>query len=168
YVRKSPSDVDPETRLKLLQKMIDNLLERSLAGKVYVSVSSNASLPFKERDSNKTDEIMKKLKHVTGNTPGMLEYLQCINHNICLASIDFAGICSRSYLVKDLLEEFSVIKKIAIETFISDNEIHLLGSLLFTYRYSKMNLPYRSIFNLFFCHTPYPKKRLFQEKKKTA
>lgn len=26
YVRKSPSDVDPETRLKFLQKMVDNLL----------------------------------------------------------------------------------------------------------------------------------------------
>lgn len=70
YVRKSPSDVDPETRLKLLQKMVDNLLDRSLVDKVYVSVSSPASSPFNERDLNKTDEIMEKLKHVTGNTPG--------------------------------------------------------------------------------------------------
>jgi hypothetical protein len=50
YVRKSPSDVDPETRLKLLQKMVDNLLDRSLVDKVYVSVSSLASSPFNERD----------------------------------------------------------------------------------------------------------------------
>lgn len=60
----------------------------------------------------------------------MLEYLQSIDHNICLASIDFAGISSRSHLVKDLLEECPVIKKIAIETFISNNEILLLDSQL--------------------------------------
>lgn len=130
YVRKSPSDVDPERRLKLLQKMVDNLLDRSLVDKVYVSVSSPASSPFNERDLNKTDEIMEKLKHVTGNTPDMLEYLQSIDHNICLASIDFAGISSRSHFVKDLLEECPVIKKIAIETFIFNNEILLLDSQL--------------------------------------
>ncbi|CEP13859.1 hypothetical protein [Parasitella parasitica] len=81
YVRKSPSDVDPETRLKLLQKMVDNLLDRSLVDKVYVSVSSPASSPFNERDLNKTGEIMEKLNHVTGNTSDILEYLQSIDHN---------------------------------------------------------------------------------------
>lgn len=58
----------------------------------------------------------------------MLEYLHSIDHNICLASIDFAGISSRSHLVKDLLEECPVIKKMAIKTFTSDNEILLLDS----------------------------------------
>jgi hypothetical protein len=70
YVRKSPSDVNRETRLKLLQQMVNNLLDRSLVDKVYVSISSLASSPFNERDLNTTDEIMEKLKHVTGNTPG--------------------------------------------------------------------------------------------------
>ncbi|KAG1470506.1 hypothetical protein G6F56_002649 [Rhizopus delemar] len=110
--------------------MVDNLLDRSLVDKVYVSVSSLASSSFNEKDLNKTDEIMKKLKHVTGNTPDILEYYQSIDHDICLASIDFAGIFSRSHLVKDLLEECPVIKKISIETFISDNEILLLDSQL--------------------------------------
>ncbi|KAL0080395.1 hypothetical protein J3Q64DRAFT_1644343, partial [Phycomyces blakesleeanus] len=50
YVRKSPSDVDLETRSKLLQKMVDDLLDRSLVDKVYVSVSSLTSSPFNERD----------------------------------------------------------------------------------------------------------------------
>ncbi|KAI7866947.1 uncharacterized protein EV154DRAFT_540974 [Mucor mucedo] len=130
YVRKSPSDVNFETRLKLVQQMVDNLRDRSLVDKVYVSVSSHASSPFNERDLNKNDGIMEKLNHVTGNTSDMLEYLQSIDHDICLTSIDFAGIASRAYLVKDLLEEYPIIKKVAIETFISNNEILLLDSQL--------------------------------------
>ena len=60
----------------------------------------------------------------------MLEYLQSIDDDICLTSIDFAGIASRAYLVKDLLEEYPIIKKVAIETFTSNNEILLPDSQL--------------------------------------
>ncbi|KAG2203629.1 hypothetical protein INT47_011723 [Mucor saturninus] len=110
--------------------MVDNLLDRSLVDKVYVLVSSPASSPFNERDLNQTDEIMKKLTHVTGDTSDMLEYLQSIDHDVCLTSINFAGISSHSHLIKDLLEEYPVIKKVAIETYVSNNEIFLLDSEL--------------------------------------
>lgn len=63
YVRKSPSDVDPETRLNLLQKMVDNLLDRSLVDKVYVSVSSLASSPLKERKKETWIKMMMLLKN---------------------------------------------------------------------------------------------------------
>lgn len=82
YVRKSPSDVDLETRRNLLQKMVDNLLDRSLVDKVYVSVSSLASSPLKERDLDENDDVIKKLKNVDGNTQDMLEYVQSVDHNI--------------------------------------------------------------------------------------
>lgn len=81
YVRKSPSDVDLETRRNLLQKMVDNLLDRSLVDKVYVSVSSLASSPLKERDLDENDDVIKKLKNVDGNTQDMLEYVQSVDHN---------------------------------------------------------------------------------------
>lgn len=58
----------------------------------------------------------------------MLEYLQSVDHNVCLASIDFARFSSRSYLIKDLLEEYPTVKKIGIDTFTVDNEILLLDS----------------------------------------
>lgn len=60
----------------------------------------------------------------------MLEYLQSVDHNVCLTSIDFAGFSSRSYLMKDLLEEYPTIKKIAIDTFTLGNEILLDSQFL--------------------------------------
>lgn len=125
YACKSPSDVDLKTRLKLLQEMVNNLLGRSLVDKVYVLISSQASSPINERDLSTIDEIMGKLEHVTGSTPDkamlhnrlkihhwfsfwltidMLEYLQSVGHNVCLTSINFAGLSSRSYLIKALLK----------------------------------------------------------------
>ncbi|KAI8096331.1 uncharacterized protein BX664DRAFT_323677 [Halteromyces radiatus] len=127
YARKSPDGSDPATRLQHLQQMVNNLRERSLVDKTYVSISSLASSPFNERDLNVVDD-MEKLEHVTGNTQDMLEYIQAVDHNVCLVSIDFAGLSSRSHIVKDFLEEFHAIKKIAIETFSFDNEVLLLDS----------------------------------------
>ncbi|KAI9019248.1 hypothetical protein CLU79DRAFT_705338, partial [Phycomyces nitens] len=49
HVRKFPSDVTRETRQKLLQKMADNLLDRSLVDQVFVSVSSYASWRFNKK-----------------------------------------------------------------------------------------------------------------------
>ncbi|ORX60554.1 hypothetical protein DM01DRAFT_1332697 [Hesseltinella vesiculosa] len=67
YARKSPSNSDSTTRLRLSQKMINNLRDRSLEDKIYVSTSSHASSPFNERDSNEINEVMQKLEGVTGN-----------------------------------------------------------------------------------------------------
>ncbi|KAI7891000.1 uncharacterized protein EV154DRAFT_421061 [Mucor mucedo] len=56
YTRKSPSDITSQSKQKLLQKMVDNLLDRSLVDNLYVSVSSSASSPLHERDLDETDE----------------------------------------------------------------------------------------------------------------
>ncbi|KAI9018736.1 hypothetical protein CLU79DRAFT_705389, partial [Phycomyces nitens] len=130
HVRKSPSDLNRETRKKLLQKMVDNLQDRSLVDRVFVSLSSSASCPFSKRDLHRDDKIIKTMKNVTGNTSDMLEYFQSVDHNICLVSIDFAGLSSRPHLVKDLLEEYPAIKKIVIETFKHDNKVQILDSEL--------------------------------------
>ncbi|KAI7893289.1 uncharacterized protein EV154DRAFT_417191, partial [Mucor mucedo] len=110
YVRKSPGDVKNEQRQKLLQKMIDNMTDRSLADNIYVSVCGPSSSPFKERDLNEDNEIRSKLEHFNGNTQDMFMYLQSIDHDIFLASIDFASIASRGHIVKDMLEEYTVKK----------------------------------------------------------
>ncbi|KAI8077622.1 hypothetical protein BDF21DRAFT_341555, partial [Thamnidium elegans] len=50
YARKSPSPEDRETRVRLLNSMINNLRSRSLATRVYVSSCSRSSTPFQEQD----------------------------------------------------------------------------------------------------------------------
>lgn len=50
----------------------------------------------------------------------MLEYLQSVKHQVCLVSVDFAGLCSRSHIIRNFLDEYPSTKKIIIENFIID------------------------------------------------
>lgn len=60
----------------------------------------------------------------------MLQYLQSADHDICLVSIDYAGLTSRSQELTRLMENNPMIKRIAIDTFALDNEIHLYDTEL--------------------------------------
>lgn len=60
----------------------------------------------------------------------MLHYLQSSQHDICLVSIDYAGLTSRPQELKKLIENNDRIKKIAIDTFALDNEIRLFDAEL--------------------------------------
>ncbi|KAI7895915.1 uncharacterized protein EV154DRAFT_494181 [Mucor mucedo] len=52
YVRKSHGDEDKDTRIRLLQTMMDKMLERLLVDKIFVSPMSHAGEPFGSRDVN--------------------------------------------------------------------------------------------------------------------
>lgn len=58
----------------------------------------------------------------------MLKYLHSAKHNVCLVSLDFPGLSSRSHQVKELLEKNPSIKKVAIETFAVSNEVFIYDS----------------------------------------
>jgi hypothetical protein len=58
----------------------------------------------------------------------MLKYLQSVKHDVCLVSLDFAGLSSRSHQVKELLDKNPSIKKVAIETFAVSNEVFIYDS----------------------------------------
>ncbi|RCH85404.1 hypothetical protein CU097_006139 [Rhizopus azygosporus] len=60
-----------------------------------LTTNTNTSSPFDERNLNTSDEIMGELKHVTGSTPDMLEYLQSVDHN-CHSVI---GVCTKVLIV---------------------------------------------------------------------
>ncbi|KAG1320087.1 hypothetical protein G6F62_011505 [Rhizopus arrhizus] len=96
YARKSPSPEDQETRVRLLNFMTNNLRSRSLATRVYVSACSRSSTPLEERDL-KNHEIYDELSNIDGDTQEMLKYLQSVKHDVCLVSLDFAGLSSRSH-----------------------------------------------------------------------
>ncbi|KAL0083941.1 hypothetical protein F4703DRAFT_1917000 [Phycomyces blakesleeanus] len=68
YARKPPSNDKDEKRVKLLQKMVDNLQNRSLTTRVYASFSSSASTPFSERDTTNNKSMIAKLNNVKGDT----------------------------------------------------------------------------------------------------
>ncbi|KAG2228722.1 hypothetical protein INT48_007455, partial [Thamnidium elegans] len=128
YARKSPGDEDENDRIRLLQDMINNLSERSFAQRIYVSPNSCASTPFFERDLKLNDNIMDKLENIRGNSQDMLEYLGSVDHDICLISIDFAGLTSRANDIIQLIEDNPSIKKIAIDTFTISDEVFLFDA----------------------------------------
>lgn len=58
----------------------------------------------------------------------MLIYLKSVKHNVCLVSIDFAGLISRTHDIVQLIEANPAIKKITKETFTVANELFLFSS----------------------------------------
>ncbi|ORE13155.1 hypothetical protein BCV71DRAFT_189731, partial [Rhizopus microsporus] len=122
YARKSPSNDKFENGVKLLQKMADNLQNRSLASRIRVSFFSCASTTFSERDTTTDKFILAKLSNVNS-----------AQHDACLVSIDYPGLMSRSQELKKLIENNDGIKQIAIDTFALDNEIHLFDAKLIAF-----------------------------------
>ncbi|KAI8388294.1 uncharacterized protein BYT42DRAFT_491594 [Radiomyces spectabilis] len=101
YARKSVGDESGEKRLQLVQAMVNNLISRSLADKVYVSISSHASAPLASRDLAE-QPIFKDLQHVEGSTQDLLEYIKSAEKDICLVSLDFAGLSTSPVEIQKL------------------------------------------------------------------
>lgn len=128
YARKSPTDDNIENNTRLIQSMVGNLRERSFATRVYVSISSWASTPFTERDLKADSKLMESFENVNGNTQDFLEYINSCDHDICLISIGFAGLTTRSVDLVNLIENNPAIKKIAIETFTLNNAVFIFDA----------------------------------------
>ncbi|KAI7902999.1 uncharacterized protein BX663DRAFT_509158 [Cokeromyces recurvatus] len=128
YARKSPTDDDIENNTRLIQLMVSNLKVRSFATRIYVSTSSWASTPFAKRDLKPDSKVMESLENVNGNTQDLLEYINSCDHDICLISIGFAGLTTRSSDLVNLIEKNPAIKKIAIETFAINNEVFIFDA----------------------------------------
>ncbi|KAI9257698.1 hypothetical protein BY458DRAFT_421394, partial [Sporodiniella umbellata] len=113
---------------RLVQLMFENLKERSFASRIYVSTSSWASKPFAKRDTKPNIETMSSLQKANGNIQDLLEYVNTCDHDICLISIDFAGLTTRSDDLMKLIEGNPAIKKIAIETFAINSELFIFDA----------------------------------------
>lgn len=109
YCRKSDL-AKQDNLISLLQRMVDNHYQRSLVDKVFVSPCSNASSPFSERDLSDQFEVFNQLKNVHGNTKDMLNYVEN-NDNICLISLDFAGLSTNMADLKEFVRNNKSIKK---------------------------------------------------------
>ncbi|KAI8889955.1 hypothetical protein K501DRAFT_290645 [Backusella circina FSU 941] len=125
YARKSPTGEDVTCRTRLLKSMISNLKERSFATKIFVSPCSWASTPLESRDLQPNSQAIMDDLSVDGNTQDLLTYLKSVSHDVCLVTIGFAGITTRSEDIIRLVETNPSLKKIAIETFAQCNQVFI-------------------------------------------
>ncbi|OAD70841.1 hypothetical protein PHYBLDRAFT_64084 [Phycomyces blakesleeanus NRRL 1555(-)] len=127
YARKSPSE-DVTSRARLLKSMVSNLKERSFATKIFVSPCSWASPPLVSRDLQGNSRVIMNELSVDGNTQDLLVYLKSVHHDVCLVTIDFAGITTRSEDIVNLVEANPSLKRIAVETFAQCNEVFIFDT----------------------------------------
>jgi hypothetical protein len=88
YARKSKGKEEEEVRLRLLQKMVDSLKNRSLVDQVFTSICSSASSLISSRDLN-CDKSIEKLEKVNGNTQGIFNRFENIISNINMIGFFF-------------------------------------------------------------------------------
>ena len=69
YARKSVGNEDDDTRMRLLQTMVDRLAKRSLVNRIFVSPCSSLSEKLSMRDL-KEPGIINRIENVDGNTQG--------------------------------------------------------------------------------------------------
>ncbi|KAI9025811.1 hypothetical protein CLU79DRAFT_698933, partial [Phycomyces nitens] len=72
-------------------------------------------------------DILDELS-VDGNTQDLLVYLKSVDHDVCLVTIDFAGITTRSEDIVNLVEANPFLKRIAVETFTQCNEVFIFDT----------------------------------------
>ncbi|KAI9473611.1 MAG: hypothetical protein EXX96DRAFT_488435, partial [Benjaminiella poitrasii] len=128
YARKLPTGEDVTCRTRLLKYMITNLKERSLATSIFVSPFSLASSPLASRDLQDNQQIIVDELEVDGNTQDLLVYFKSVRHIVCLVTIDFGGITTRSEDIINLVEANPFLKKIAVETFAQCNEVFIFDT----------------------------------------
>lgn len=112
YARKSKGVQKRGTknRVRLIQKMVARLEERSLVVKIYVSPSCDAKEPLEQRDMPASRALIRKLKDVEGTMQGrkaavveaylkltcgiedILAVLAKDEKYVCLVVLDFAGL----------------------------------------------------------------------------
>lgn len=76
YARKSTTNEDDDSRVRLLSQMIRRLRERSLVDKVFVSPRTNANDLMVDRDLVKNEELSRQL-NTCGDAQGKKH--QCIS-----------------------------------------------------------------------------------------
>lgn len=128
YARKSKYKEEEEVRLRLLQKMVDSLKNRSLVDQAFTIICSSASSLISSRDLN-CDKSIEKIEKVNGNTQGifnrfeniisninmigffldLLKFLETTQNNVCLVIIDFTGLSTNTNDLKNFVRYLCAI-----------------------------------------------------------
>lgn len=70
------SNDDLDTRIRILQAMINDLCERSFTSRVHISASCYACSPFTERNLKNNDDILCKPDKIIKSTQSKIKNMQ--------------------------------------------------------------------------------------------
>ncbi|KAG0166334.1 hypothetical protein DFQ29_001022 [Apophysomyces sp. BC1021] len=103
YCRKSRTIEDDETRVRLLQRMVNLMRTRSLVDKAFVSPYSAAGDEISTRDFyNKFN--MASLEDVAGTTQDLISFL-AVTPKVSLVVLDFAGLTTNTKDLKQFISK---------------------------------------------------------------
>ncbi|KAI9006740.1 hypothetical protein CLU79DRAFT_779280 [Phycomyces nitens] len=114
YVRKSLTKERHDSRLGLLQKMINRLRRGTYCSKVYVSPKSSAATPLKQRDQVENGVDLKKLDGCDGDTRAFIDKLKCDFREIRISCLGYAGLTTNTMDLLLFLKKYKQIQEIVV------------------------------------------------------
>ncbi|KAI8047843.1 uncharacterized protein B0P05DRAFT_565257 [Gilbertella persicaria] len=115
YARKSPTDETKESRIRLLQLMVNKLYFRGKCEEVFVSPICKADQPILERDSPKQDDLLLHLKGSHGDISDLVARVHFSQKPFRLVIIDYAGLSTSPNDIRIFLKQCSNIKEIVVD-----------------------------------------------------
>ncbi|CAO3588449.1 unnamed protein product [Absidia cylindrospora] len=104
----------------LLNRMVCCLRERSLCDKVFVSSSCYASDSLVSRDVNRKTNVLSTSTSVDGNIQDMISYISTEEQNLCLVTLDFAGLSTDVNDLHSFIRKHGKLKMIIVDNLPSD------------------------------------------------
>ncbi|ORE00793.1 hypothetical protein BCV72DRAFT_246403 [Rhizopus microsporus var. microsporus] len=112
YARKSPTDETKESRIRLLQLMVNKLYFRGKCEEVFVSPICKADQPILERDSPKQDDLLLNLKGSHGDISDLVARVHFSQKPFRLVIIDYAGLSTSPNDIRIFLDN---IKEVVVD-----------------------------------------------------
>ncbi|KAG1443100.1 hypothetical protein G6F56_010797 [Rhizopus delemar] len=113
YARKSPTDETKESRIRLLQLMVNKLYFRGKCVEVFVSPICKADQPILERDSPKQNDLLLHLKGSNENIS--VARVHFSQKPFRLVIIDYAGLSTSPNDIRLFLKQCSNIKEVVVD-----------------------------------------------------
>ncbi|ORE10354.1 hypothetical protein BCV72DRAFT_199842, partial [Rhizopus microsporus var. microsporus] len=105
YTSKPLSEETEESRVRLLQLMVNKLYFCGKCEKVYVNPTCKANQPLLERDSPKQNDLLLLLKGSHGDISNLVSRVHYSQKLFCFVAVDYAGFSTSPGDIKRFLEQ---------------------------------------------------------------
>ncbi|KAI7904051.1 uncharacterized protein BX663DRAFT_432369 [Cokeromyces recurvatus] len=109
---------DASTRLRLLESMVDRLVQNSSVDMVFASYSCRSKQPFADRDTANPIHVPK----TSGNTQDMLQFLSTSSKPIAIVVVDFAGLTTNTNDLIQWLQDYETVRFALIDNIEAFNQ----------------------------------------------